>query len=246
MVKFIFKLILETLKPFRYRGLTQRSIIKAFFFFLYLSLIYVLIMGLVNIPRYYSNYKEIGTNVSSINKFSINVDIETNQPIVVSKTPYILIDTSANRSLGSKEDLLLTKDTAYSKIMFWTKKMDYTHYDVLSNLNSIKRNTFLLMLIFIPTLLVIAYLITLIKYFLIILLFTIIASILTIIRRARITVFEVFKSATYAISVYYIVNIACSLFGIKYLGVIAYAIFFVATLFLMKEDTSIIDSSLGK
>jgi hypothetical protein len=246
MVRFIIKLVLETLKPYRYRGLTQRTILKAFFFFFYISIFYVMIMGLINVPRYYSNYNDLDTNTSHLNKFSIDINIETNQPVVRSKNPYIVIDTSENSSLSSGEDVLITKNAALSKIMFWTKKTEFGHYDILSNLKNLKRNTFLLILIFIPTILVIAYIITLVKYLLIISLFTLIAWILSIIRRARISLFEIFKSATYSITVYYLVNIFCSLIGIKYLGAIFYIIFFLAVLFLMKEDTSIIEPDLGK
>lgn len=242
---FFTKLVLETLKPYRYRGLTQRSLTKTLLYFLSISLVYLLIIGAVNAPRYYENYANAGSNVSGLEKFSINIDLETKTPVVVSKTPRIVIDTSDNRSLQPKEDVLITKDKIYSKVLFWTKKTDYSEYDIMSNISKIKKSSFFLILVFIPSLLVISYLITLVKYFAIVLLFGAIASVLVIIQRNRVTIFEVFKSAVYSLTVYYLANIVSSIFGIKFLGVIIYTIFFVVVLFFMKSDGEVTDSIIG-
>jgi len=233
-IKIFTKLILETLNPNRYKGLTQRSIAKTLLFFVSISLLYLIILGAVNTPRYYSNY--VAENMSGLDEFRININIETNKPIVLSESPRIILDTSLNGTLLPKADAVITKGTIYSKVLFWTKKTDYSEYDILSNINSLKRNAILLILVFIPSILVISYLFILTKYLLIILLFSLLALIPVFLTKNRITLREVFKSAVYAITIYYTANIISSLFRIRYLGIIIYIIFFAASLFFMKDD----------
>lgn len=235
-IKLFSKLIIETLNPYRYKGLSQRSLLKTMFFFLSISLVYLILIGAVNTPRYYSNY--ISENMSGMKEFKININIETKAPIVISESPKIVVDTIDNRTLQKKEDIVITKDTIYSKVMFWTKKTNYSEYDVLSNINKLKRNIILLALVFIPSILFIAYLFTIIKYLLIIFLFSLIALVAVIIGNYKIKTLEILKSAVYSLTIYYLVNIVASIIGIRYLGLIVYIIFFSVALFFMRDNIS--------
>ncbi len=242
---FFIKLVFETLKPYKYRGLSQRSLAKTISFFLILSLLYVAAMGIVNAPAYYKNFKDTGTNMSGFDKFEVDLVIKTNQPVVLSNSPKIVVDTSDNRTVQKQDDVLVTADNITTNFMFWNHSTPIAKYDFLQNIDKLKRNIFILMLGFIPAIFAVAYTIVLIKYFLIILLFGVLASILVIIRRNNVTVLSVFKIATYSLTVYYIANIVGLVIGVKLLGIILYTIFFVVALFLIKEDNVDVDAELG-
>lgn len=233
---FFIRLIIETLKPYKYRGLTQRSLAKVLYFFFVISLLYVMVMSAINMPRIYSNYKDVGTNMSSFEEFSIDLNIKTREPVVVSSSPRIVIDTTQNRTLTDKEDVLITSNELQNKFLFWENNVNVGHYDVLANMDKIKKNSFLLLLVFVPAIIALTYTFVILKYLLIAFLFALIASILVILRRQSVTVFETFKVSLYSLTVYYIANIFGSILNVKLIGIVIYLIFFVVALFLMTSD----------
>lgn len=234
-VKQFFKIAVETFKPYKYKGLTQRSYLKTFLYFFSIALLYLLIMGMINVPRYYNTLQNVDEGLNNLEAFVINVDIQTKGPVVLSETPKIVVDTKSNGTING-EDLLITNDSISKKFFFWTKSLRIDKIDVLENFDSVRKNVFLLFLFIVPSIIFLAYMFIILKYLFVMLFASVIGAIILMLGKHKSTLHEVFKSSMYATGVYFAGNILGSLIKIKFIGLIAYTIFFLMILFMLKDE----------
>ena len=230
-----FKVTIETFKPHRYKGLTQRTFMKSFLYFFTISLLYLFIISGINTTRYISNFEDNETGFSNLNTFDINLNIKTDKPIILSNYPLIILDSDKNSSNIGKEELLITNETLTKKVFFYEKSMFINNINLKELVDKSLQYKWLLIFIA-PIILAFLFVFVLIKYLFIVFIVSLIGTLFLIFGENKAKISEIFKAGLYSIIIYYIGNIFSHFIHIKYIGLISYLIFFTIVLFLLKED----------
>lgn len=230
-----FKITIETFKPHRYKGLTQRTLTKSLFFFFAITFIYMLLISGINTTRYISNLENKDSGFSQLSQFNLKLDIKTEKPIIISNYPLIVIDSENNYTKLVKEDVLITQDKFTKKLFFWEKSIIINEINLKNIIDKAMGNKFYLIPL-IPFILIFIFVYLLIKYILIALLIAMLGTVFLMFGENKAKINEIIKAAIYSIIIYYLGNLVSSFINIKYVGLISYIIFFIIILFLLKED----------
>ena len=229
------KIAIETFKPHRYKGLTQRSYMKCFFFFLTLTFIYVLLISGLNATQFISNMEDNETGFSNLKSFDLTLNLETENPITLSNYPLIVVDSGKNTTTLENEDVLVTGNTLTKRIFFWDKSVGIHEINLKSFISKTLENK-LFLIILIPFILLLVFLYVAIKYFFAAMIIATISLLFLLFGDNKAGIGEIFKASVYSLIIYYIGNIISFFIHIEYVGLISYSIFFVIILFLLKED----------
>ena len=229
------KVIIDTLKPQKYKGITQRSYTKTILYIALILFFYLLIITVINIPQYKQMLTGANNKFGNVTEFSLDINIKTNGPVIASQHPLIVIDTSSNGTLKG-ESALITSSEIHKKILWWDEVFNYNHVDLLNHMDKVRKSTLFLLCIFVPTLFILAYLFVFLKYLIIASVLGILGFVFLLILKRNNTFGESFKTAVYALTIYLIGNIIGEIIGVNFLGLVFYLIFFVIALLLLGES----------
>lgn len=234
--KQFFKITVESFKPHRYKGLTQRTLTKSIFFFFVITFIYMILISGINTTRYITNLESNISGFSKLEKFDLTLNIKTEKPVIISNYPLIIIDSENNQSKLEKEDMLITGTKFTKKIFLWDKSIVINEINLKDIIDKTIENKLLLILL-VPFALIFIFVYLLMKYLIIAIILAMAGTVFLMFGENNSKITEIIKAAIYAIIIYYLGNLISSFIHINYIGLIAYVIFFIIVLFLLKEDT---------
>ncbi len=194
-----WKQVILTLTPRNYSGLSTRSIRGGVKYILALLFASFIIMCIMAMPKIASMPNYIESELSKFDKLNISIDIETSSPVgIPGENPQIIIDANSEAVMGD-EKLLITGDYLFYRPYGVTKAYNISEYgDVTIKKQDISRLLTLLVIILIPTLLITAYLLFLVKYIITILALAVILFIVLRLMKKELGFFKSLNIAIYA------------------------------------------------
>ncbi len=207
--EFMF-LFVKSLNPGDYRMLVTRKKRDTIGYFLALLLFAVIVSFFFSIPKIMQMPDKIDSMVSKFDRFNITgIDAQTNEKIIIAKSPKIVLDLSGNETNVTDEYLLITKSDVYTKKfrpnlfewkLFETENTKITEYgDVTVSFSKIKGRTYLLLyLLLLPSILLFTYVFNFIKYSLIIGAFTFAGFAIARIKGKKIKITAAWRAAVYS------------------------------------------------
>ncbi|MCP3684145.1 MAG: DUF1189 domain-containing protein [bacterium] len=243
--KFI-STFLHSLYPLKYKQLSNRGIKDAFAYFFIMLFVFSIIALLISLPALFTLGSHLNAQLSKFETLSIDVDIETKEPVVFDRLGVVVDSTGQTEYEGNK--ILITKEELIGKpvLCLLYKPMCLISGEeiraptsqwenVLENQDSSTRLVQSLMIVALPALFVVLYCFFALKYLILMLLFSIIGFVIT-----RILLFEthfvrIFKIALYSTTIMALIEIINLSFGYKLYGapLILFAIVFIIGLFMI-------------
>jgi hypothetical protein len=183
MFKEFIRKIADSLNPNVYTAISTNTYKDSFKYLFSLILLFSLLNSFFLLPSltdFYSNFNENFEKIESINS---SISIKTNEPIILTSKPLILIDSETNTT--NNEYILITKDTIYKKGLFNYKNITTKNINFADYVKNSKTKITILMILSLPTIFLLYLLFNIIKYSLMIFFVSLIAiSIVKLIDRA--------------------------------------------------------------
>lgn len=214
-----WKKVLWTLNPKTYSDLSEVKVKKSFNYLLGLLFASFILMSILSLPTIINLPESIKGELNKFEKFNISIDIEMSEPVMLTpEDPQIIIDTTTNRTELGKEKLLITDEIISYRPYGKTKTSDISEFEDLTNKKeeTSKFLTFIAILL-IPSILITAYLMFLIKYLITILVFTLLIFIGVRIGKRNLPILKSLNTAIYAATPMILLEFIMIPFNSKYL-----------------------------
>ena len=171
-----WKKVMWTMHPKTYSDLSEVKVKKSFKYLLGLLLASFILMCIISLPNIIEMPDYIKGELSKFDRFNISIDIEMSEPVTITQgDPQIIVDTVTNRTEMGKEKLLVTDEQISYRPYGKTRTQNISEFeDLTAKKDELSRGITFLAILLIPSLLITAYLMFLIKYIITILIFTII------------------------------------------------------------------------
>ncbi|MBN2367556.1 DUF1189 family protein [Candidatus Woesearchaeota archaeon] len=240
-------LYVHALNPGNYNMLMTRKKRDALQYFFIMILFSIILGGILAIPIFITMPERIEKTLAKFDRFNITgIDIQLKEPVVLLKTPKIVLDLTANRTEIGKESILITKTEIMWKRpkldilgfkLFNTEKRPLSDYsNVLENADRIKGLSWLLFLILLPSLFLITYVLHMVKYLVIIGLSTLFAFIFIKIKKKKPGIFKVARVAVYSITVLVFLEVVLGAYiSLGIFSLLIYLLFFILCLMVITE-----------
>jgi hypothetical protein len=217
-----FFLLVKSLNPGDYKMLITRKKREAMQFFLML-LFFSVILGLIfSIPKFVAIPNNIESILIKFERFNITgIDIKAKEPITLLKFPKTVLDLTGTKTNITDEMIFITNSDIFWKKfqpslfdwrLFTTEEKPISSYsNVLDNINTIKGGAYwLLFFLLLPSIFLGAYLFNFIKYVILIGLVTFIGYAIAKLKRKKVKLFEVLRTAVFASTIMIVPEIVLS------------------------------------
>lgn len=195
-----WKKVLLTFHPKSYSELSTRSIRKGFNYLLAILLASFILMFIIAMPKIIGMPDYIKGELNKFDKFNISIDIEMSEPVMfTAEDPQVIIDTTTNRTEMGKEKLLITDEQISYRPYGRARTSNISEFEDLTNKKEeTARFLAFLAILLIPTILITAYIMFLIKYIITIIVFSIILFIAVRIAKKDLGILRSLNTAIYA------------------------------------------------
>jgi hypothetical protein len=214
-----WKKVMWTLHPKTYSDLSEVRVKKSFNYLLALLLASFILMLIVSIPALINMPEYLKEELNKFETFNISIDIEMSEPAMFTeKDPQVIIDTTTDRTELGREKVLITDEVISYRPYGKTRTTDISEFEDLTNKKE-ETAVFLtfLAILLIPSILITAYLMFLIKYLVIILVFTLLLFISVRIAKKDLGFKKAFNTALYAATPMILLEVILIPFNSKYL-----------------------------
>ena len=203
----LLKDFLKTWHPSSYWNLAHKSVFEAYKYFLFIILVGFIGMILVAMPKFIALPDYLQDQMQHFDKFEINLNLKMNAPIIItSNEPEIIIDTEAKINNVSKalkhSRFIISNTTLYYKLLFKPEQLELSKYkDILKEKKDVSKTLHFLIILAMPSILLVALLLILLRYLLVTHIAAILGFLLTRIAGYAIDFKTAFNSALYASTV---------------------------------------------
>ena len=218
LIALILRRVYLSVSPGDFDKLIHRPLKKAFEHFFVALFIIFIIMSLFALPKIITLSSYIEEQFSNFDTLKIDIDVEMNSPLIISKIdPQIIIDTTNQLNLTT-EKILISKGNLYYKPYNKVKVINYSGLkNILENKEMISDVLSFIILLAIPSILITIYILFAIKYLFMAVLATIIAFIILRIKVNPIKFNNILKAALYSLTSMIIVEVISVPFSTRYL-----------------------------
>jgi hypothetical protein len=211
--------VIRSLNPPNYADLSEIRIRRGASYVMGVLLAAFIIMVIISLPKITAMPGYIESELSKFDKLNISIDIEMSAPIsFTSEDPQIIIDTENNRTEMGSEKLLITDKYIYYRPYGRTKEQNISELeDLTAKKVEISRLITLLIVILMPTILIILYIMSLIKYAITIAVVALLLYIVLRIAKKNLGIRKSINTAIYASTPMILIEVIFIPFNSKYL-----------------------------
>ncbi|MBN2111859.1 DUF1189 family protein [Candidatus Woesearchaeota archaeon] len=214
-----WKKVIWTMNPKTYSDLSETKIKKSFSYLLALLFASFILMSIIALPRIISMPGYIKGELGKFDTFNISIDIEMSKPVMITaEDPQIIVDTTTNRTTLGKEKILITDEIIAYRPYGRARTQDLSEFeDLTAKKEETSRFLTFLAILLMPTILITAYIMFLLKYLALILVVTLLLFIGVRIAKKDLPLKKSLNTAVYAATPMILIEVVFIPFSSKYL-----------------------------
>lgn len=243
-LKSIITLMLSSFNPTKYHTLMDVKKRRAITYFLQMTALVFVVTIILMIPNLFAVPEIVSDEFSKFNRLQIDLDYEQTAPInLPQNNPILTIDTTPTREKEFSGFMLITDQSFYYRLTPFTKGTRIALEDEASA--GISNVIVSLLILSLPTMIVLTYIYSVIKYLIIIGVLALIGFVLARVIRFGITIQQTFKVALFAATPMVVLALLTKPFipSLGYLEYVVYIIFFVLGCIKIGEFEEVVKSS---
>lgn len=199
-MKDFFQTMLESLNPSAYEKLGQKKLTSSINYFVSMVGFFFIVMCLLFLPLAVKLPDRIQDELGKFNTLDISINQSMNAPIMIPEgDPTVTIDTTVAHKDLPEGNILFTKGGIIYRFLPFTKpQMIVKTDDLLNKKDQLSKILSVMIIAMMPSILVAAFLFSLLKYLLFIILAVLIGFVIARIARFGVTFAEMVKVAMFA------------------------------------------------